>query len=97
MLPGAPRSDSPDFHVRDDPSPQDIVNPVLAFVAQSLANGRRARPDAHGLVNVAADRGMRMSGWNSDPCEDITQSLVDPDAKAREEATERYAQSCEGH
>ncbi len=94
MLPGAAHSNSPDFHVRDDPSPEDVVNSVVGFI---VGNGPAPRPDAHGLVQVASDRGMRMSGRGSNPCEDITQSLVDPDAQAREEATERYERSCEEH
>jgi hypothetical protein len=56
-------------------------------------------PDGNGAYVQRADRGLRMSGRDSDPCEDIALNMadVDPDdAKVREQAEARYETSCEG-
>ena len=98
MLPGAARKDSPDFHVRDDPSPQDAVNTV-ARIASGLIGGVAVRPDQNGVVLSAPDRGMRTSGRDSDPCDDIALDVADPNASAkeREQAGDRYERNCQGH
>jgi len=98
MLPGAARKDSPDFHVRDDPSPQDAVNKVAGIVG-GLIGGVAARPDQNGVVMSAPDRGMRTSGRDSDPCDDIALDTADlnASAKEREQASERYERNCQGH
>lgn len=96
MLPGGARKNSPDFRVRDDPSPQDAV----ARIVGGLGIGRvAARPDQNGIVLSAPDRGLRTSGRDSDPCDDIALDTIDlnASAKERDQAEERYERSCEGH
>jgi len=98
MLPGGARKNSPDFHVRDDLAPKDVVNAGLAIAATLLANGNAPRPDMDGLVQTRPDRGVRTSDGTSDPCQDLAQDRIDPsDEKARDEAEERYEKACEGH
>ncbi len=99
MLPGAARADSPDFHVRAERSPRDVINSAGGMVSGLLANGARVmRTDSDGVAPVVADRGVRTSGRDTDPCEDIALDMTDlADAKVREQAEERYEQSCEGH
>jgi len=98
MLPGAPRRDSPDFHMRDDPSPQDAVNTGLAIVA-GLMSHAAPRPDQNGIVLSAPDRGLRTSGRESDPCDDIALDTIDlnASAKEREQAGDRLERNCQGH
>jgi len=98
MLPGGARSDSPDFHVRDDPSPQDAVN-TAARIVGGLISHVAPRPDQNGIVLSGPDRGMRTSGRDSDPCDDIALDSVDlnASAKEREQADDRLARNCQGH
>ena len=98
MLPGGARKNSPDFHVRDDPSPQDAVN-TAARIVSGLIGGVAARPDQNGIVLSAPDRGLRTSDRGSDPCDDIAVDTVDlnASAKEREQAEERYERNCQGH
>jgi hypothetical protein len=98
MLPGGARKDSPNFHVRDDPSPQDAVNTTAGIVA-ALIGGVAARPDQNGIVLSAPDRGLRTSGRDSDPCDDIALDTVDlnASAKEREQAGDRLERHCQGH
>jgi hypothetical protein len=98
MLPGAARKDSHDFHLRDDPSPKDVVNTGLAIVA-GLMSHAAPRPDQNGIVLSAPDRGLRTSGRESDPCDDVALDMVDLNASAkdREQAGDRYEKFCEGH
>jgi hypothetical protein len=98
MLPGAPRADSPDFHVTPGRSPQDVVN-TAGRILSSLIAGVPPRPDGNGAYVQAADRGLRMSGRDSDPCEDIALDMADvnpDDGKVREQAAARWERSCEG-
>ncbi len=99
MLPGGARTNSPDLHVRPDLSPQSVVNSAGRVVSQLLGNAARVeRTDSDGVAPMAADRGLRTSGRDSDPCEDIALDMVDlNDAKARDQAEARYEKSCEGH
>ena len=99
MLPGGARSNSPDFHVRPGLSPQSVVNSAGRAVSQLIGNAARVeRTDSDGVAPVVADRGLRTSGRDSDPCEDIALDMVDlNDAKTRDQAEEQYEQSCEGH
>ena len=97
MLPGAPRPDSPDFYVTRGKSPQDYVNGT-ARILSGLIAGVPSRPDGNGMVPAIADRGLRMSGRDSGPCEDLAIDLadVDPDhVKVREQAQERWEKTCE--
>ena len=97
MLPGAPLANSPDFHVTPGPSPQDVVNTTGRILSHMLGVAA-ARSDGTGIYAQAADRGLRTSGRDSDPCEDIALDIadVDPDdVKLREQAEARYEQSCE--
>lgn len=99
MLPGGARANSPDFHVRPGISPQGVVDAIGKAISGSIA-GVAARPDGNGLVQVASDRGLRTSGRDTDPCQDIAQDMmdVDPgDTHAREQSEQRYQRSCEGH
>ena len=98
MLPGGAKKNSPDFQVRDDPSPQNAVNTV-ARVASVLIGNVAARPDQNGIVLSAPDRGVRTSGRDSDPCDDIAIDIVDVNASAkeREQAGDRYERNCQGH
>jgi hypothetical protein len=98
MLPGGARKNSLDFHVHDDPSPQDAVNTAARIVGGLIGNVA-ARPDQNGIVLAAPDRGMRTSGRDTDPCQDIALDEVDlnASAKEREQADDRYARNCEGH
>ncbi len=98
MLPGAARKNSPDFHVRDDPSPEEAVN-TAARVVSGLIGGVAARPDQNGIMLTAPDRGMRTSDRSTDPCEDIVLDTVDlnASAKEREQAGDRYERNCQGH
>lgn len=99
MLPGQGRVHSPDFHVRPGISPQDVVNTAGRVISGLLANSANAtRSDINGITPTAADRGLRTSDRDSDPCEDIALNMVNlEDAGMRKEAEERYEQSCEGH
>lgn len=98
MLPGGARKGSPDFHVRDDPSPQDAVNTAARIVGGLIGNVA-ARPDQNGVVLGAPDRGMHTSGRESDPCDDLALDSVDlnASAKEREQADDRLARNCQGH
>jgi hypothetical protein len=96
MLPGGARKNSPDFHVRDDPSPQGVVNSIGLGISKSMGIAFAARPDTHGVLGVAPDRGVRTSDRDSDPCQDLAQDRLDPsDEKARDEAEARYEKACE--
>ena len=99
MLPGGGRIHSHDFHVRQGTSPQDVVNTAGRVISALLANSANAtRSDINGITPTAADRGLRTSDRDSDPCEDIALNMVNlEDADVRKEAEERYEQSCEGH
>ena len=98
MLPGGGRVHSPDFHVRQGTSPQDVVNTAGRVIGALMGNAANAtRSDINGITPTAADRGLRTSDRDSDPCEDIELNMVNlEDADARKEAEERYEQSCEG-
>ena len=98
MLPGGARKDSPDFHVRSGVSPEGVVNTAGRVVSKMMANALAPRPDSDGVMPMAADRGMRTSDRDSDPCQDIAQDRISlDDAKAADEAERRYEESCEGH
>lgn len=98
MLPGGARKGSPDFHVRDDPSPQDAVN-AAAGIVSGLIGGVAARPDLNGIVMSAPGTGMRTSGRDTDPCDDIALDAADlgASAKEREQASDRLERNCQGH
>lgn len=98
MLPGAPHANSPDFRVTPGRSPQDVVN-TAGRIVSGMIGGVAARPDGNGAYVQSADRGLHMSGRDSDPCEDIALDMADvnpDDAQVRERAEARYEQSCEG-
>jgi hypothetical protein len=100
MLPGGARPNSVDFHVRDGASPQKFVNKWGGVISGMIANSSHMHVDPNGMVTVAADRGLRTSGRDSDPCEDIaldTMDLDPDDTNTRDQADRREQDSCEGH
>ena len=99
MLPGGARPHSVDLHVRAGVSPEQVVNTAGRVLSGLLANAAQVSGDPNGVVTIAADRGLRMSGRDTDPCDDIALDAVDlnADSKARDAAIQRQQDSCEGH
>jgi hypothetical protein len=98
MIPGAARSDSPDFHVRPGLAPRDVVNRAGRILSGLIGNAGKGVADSTGQPVPVADRGVRTSGRDSDPCEDLAIDRLDLDDPDRaEQADERYAQFCQGH
>jgi hypothetical protein len=98
MIPGAPRADSPDFHVHDGLAPRDVVNTAGRILSGLIANASAAEAGSTDLPLSMADRGVRTSGRDTDPCEDLKIEMLNlDDPKRAEQAGDRYAQFCEGH
>jgi hypothetical protein len=98
MIPGAPRADSPDFHVRAGLAPRDVVNTAGRILGGLIANANAAEAESMGQPLQRADRGVRTSGRDTDPCEDLKIEMINlDDPKQAAQADDRYAQFCEGH
>lgn len=99
MLPGGARPNSVDFHVRDGVSPEQVVNVTGRILSGLIANASHAGVNPNGMVTVAAGRGLRTSGRDTDPCDDVALDAMDlgADSKAREDADQRQQDDCVGH